>query len=85
MTILLHAKFEKKFDTLSQKVQDKFFDRVALFRENPFHPILHNHSVDHAYPGWRSINVTGDYRALFEEHKGGIVFMKIGTHPELYG
>ena len=85
MKIELHAKFEKKFDTLSRKLQDRFFERVAIFRENQFHPILNNHSVDHAYSGWRSINVTGDYRALFEEVEGGIVFMKIGTHPELYG
>ena len=85
MKILLHAKFEKKFDTLPLSLQSRFFERVAIFRDNQRHPILHDHSVDKAYPGWRSINVTGDYRALYEEQNGDIVFMKIGTHPELYG
>lgn len=85
MNIRLHAKFEKMFDPLPRKIQDRFFERAALYRKDPFHPILHNHSVDHAYPGWKSINVTGDYRALYEERGNEIVFMKIGTHSELYG
>ena len=58
---------------------------TLLIRE-AFHPLLHNHSVEPAYPNWRSINITGDYRALYEVLKeGSVVFMKIGTHADLYG
>ena len=63
----------------------QFIERKNLFLEDSLHPLLNNHSVDYAYPGWRSINVTGDYRALYEELEDGVVFMKIGTHSELYG
>lgn len=66
-------------------VRTRFVERKNLFINEPLHPILHNHAVDRAYPGCRSINVTGNYRAIFKPTKGGIIFMKIGTHPELYG
>jgi mRNA-degrading endonuclease YafQ of YafQ-DinJ toxin-antitoxin module len=45
---------------------------------------LNNHSVDTAFADCRSINVTGDYRAIFHENKETVTFMTIGTHSELY-
>jgi len=85
MKIRFHRRFQKAFKKLSPKIQDKFYDRLAIFVENPFHPVLNNHSVDAAYPNWRSINITGDYRALYEiQSDGAAIFMKIGTHAELY-
>jgi len=86
MEVILHKNFQKKLDKLPPKIQDKFFDRVDLFIKDKFNPVLNNHSVEAAYPKWRSINVTGDYRALFEEKGESLaVFMTIGTHSELYG
>ena len=80
-----HPGFKKQFRKLPKKIQDRFEERLVIFLQNMFHPLLNNHSVEAAYPGWRSINITGDYRALFEiKDKNTAVFMKIGTHPELY-
>ena len=85
MKTRFHKKFRKMLQRLPKKIQDKFFERLELFADTPFHPILNNHSVEPTYPNWRSINVTGDYRALFEVKVGEIaLFMKIGTHSELY-
>jgi len=85
MKIRFHKRFRKAFKKLIPKTQDKFSDRLAVFIENPFHLMLNNHAVDAAYPNWRSINITGDYRALYEaQTDGAVVFMKIGTHAELY-
>lgn len=85
MKIRFHKKFRKSLKRLPKQVQEKFFERLVLFRQSPFHQILHNHSVEFAYPGCRSINVTGDYRALFEELPEDIkLFTLIGTHSELY-
>ena len=84
MIIRLHRKFEKKFEKLPAGLQQKFFERVRLFQTHKLNPLLNDHSVDTVYPGWRSINITGDYRALFEEYGDEIVFMTIGTHSELY-
>jgi mRNA-degrading endonuclease YafQ of YafQ-DinJ toxin-antitoxin module len=86
MQPILHKGFKKQFRKLSPKIQAQFFERVELFLKDRFHPFLNNHSVDATYPGWRSINITGDYRALFDiKDKDDVVFMKISTHSELYG
>lgn len=86
MKILYHKRFLKRFQKLPGKIQERFFERLKLFEREPFHPLLNNHSVESAYPDWRSINVTGDYRALYEvKEESVVVFMKIGTHSELYG
>jgi addiction module RelE/StbE family toxin len=86
MRLVLHKNFKKQFDKLPFKVQRQFLKRVELFLQDKFNPILNNHSVNAAYPGWRSINITGDYRALYEQvNEELVVFMKIGTHSDIYG
>lgn len=85
MQIELHRNFLKAYRKIPKKIQEKFKEKRNLFIENNFHPLLNNHSVDPIYPNWRSIDITGDYRALFEiKEKTIIVFMKIGTHSDLY-
>ncbi len=84
MIFLYHERFEKSFSKLPKKVQDSFLKRQELFASNPYHATLNNHSVEAVYPCWRSINITGDYRALFEVVDDSVVFMRIGTHAELY-
>ncbi len=85
MQIELHRNFLKGYIKLPKKIKEKFKERKSLFIKNSFHPILNNHSIESTYPKWRSINITGDYRALFEvKEKNIVVFMKIGTHSELY-
>ena len=85
MEIRYHKRFLKAFPSLPPKIQNKFYKRLELFQIKPFHPLLNNHSVDSAYPNWRSINITGDVRALYEMlDQNTAVFMKIGTHSELY-
>jgi addiction module RelE/StbE family toxin len=86
MEAILHKNFKKQFKKIPPKVQEQFFERVELFLRDKFNPILKHHSVEWAYPGWWSINITGDWRALYEPtNKDIVVFMKIGTHSQLYG
>ena len=85
MEPFLHKNFKKQFQKLPLNVQGQFFKRVDLFLKDKYNPLLNNHSVASAYPGCRSINITGDYRALYEKKSENfIVFIKIGTHSELY-
>lgn len=85
MNIRFHKRFQKTLTKLPVKIQERFSDRLRLFSQDPFHPLLNNHAVDAAYPGWRSINITGDYRALYDSQDDAVaMFMKIGTHAELY-
>jgi addiction module RelE/StbE family toxin len=55
------------------------------FLVEPFHPSLRNHSLKDKYAGFRSIDVTGDWRALYREETKRIIFVEIRTHKELYG
>ncbi|MEK7115452.1 MAG: hypothetical protein AAB862_00695, partial [Patescibacteria group bacterium] len=84
MTFRILRKFEKKLDALSPNFRQKFFERADLFLKDKFHPLLNNHSVENRFPGCRSINVTGDYRAIFKEQNGDTIFMNIGTHSDFY-
>lgn len=83
--IKYHAVFVKQFDKLQREIQMAFYKRLFLFRQDKFHPLLNNHMLSGQYIGKRSINVTGDFRALYQEETGFIIFKFIGTHHQLFG
>lgn len=77
--------FKKEYRKLSRKSQNQFCDRVKIFQKNQFDPLLNNHAVHYPYEGCRSINITGDIRALYlEVSKNNYLFVTIGTHSKLY-
>ena len=85
MIIGYSKKFKKAYKKLDVSVRVKVKQRIELFSQDLFHPLLHDHSVDPPFDGARSINITGDYRALYTKEKGGIIlFIAIGTHSQLY-
>ena len=84
MEIKFHTTFKKKLKKIPLKIQERFYERLELFVQDKFDRVLNNHSVDKAYPNCRSINVSGDYRALFKDHGETIIFINIGTHSSLY-
>lgn len=66
-------------------MQDACDERILLFLGNPFHPLLNNHALGGEYAGCRSINITGDCRAIYFVRNNNIyVFIAIGSHSELY-
>ena len=87
MKIKFGKGFSKQFDKSPQKVKSAFEKRLELFKKDKFNPLLNNHALGGKYKGYRSINVTGNWRAIFREfEEGGLVFFDaIGTHPQLYG
>lgn len=85
MQVFFKKYFEKRLQKQSASVQQAFKDRLSLFLRDPFHLQLHNHSLQGEYKGYRSINITGDIRAVFYEGDEIAVFEDIGSHGELYG
>lgn len=78
--------FKKQFAKLPIPIQDKFETRLNLFCEDMTHPILRVHPLKGKYAGYWSMNVTGDWRALYTiEGESIIIFALIGTHSSLYG
>lgn len=84
MRIEFHKKFTKKFKKLPKKTQEKFYERLMIFEKNQFSEILNNHSLHNPYEGCRSINISGDIRALYEDRGEVAIFIRIGSHSELY-
>lgn len=84
MEIELHRKFKKKLYKIPPKIQEQFLEKVEIFIQDKYNETLENHSVDPTFPGCRSINITGDYRAIFSEDGDIITFVAIGTHAQLY-
>lgn len=85
MQIGYHKNFMKHYKRLSPKLRDKFNERLKLFVENPLESELNNHALAGEYLGYRSITITGDWRALYEIQDEVIQFYLINTHSNLYG
>lgn len=85
MKIGFHKNFEKKYETLRKSEKQKFKERVTLFMKNPFDPVLNNHPLHGKYKGYRSINITGDLRAIYKRLKPeAVLFVTVDSHSNLY-
>lgn len=84
MKLEYNRSFKKDYKKLSEKLRIQVGVRIELFKEDKFNPTLNNHAIHHPYEGCRSINVSGDIRALFEIDDDTVTFIRVGTHPELY-
>ena len=86
MRILTHRVFDKTLKRLPIKLKEKVHEQVEIFLENAFDQRLNNHTLNGKYLGYRSIDITGDWRIIFEEVDSETVkFVNIGTHSQLYG
>ena len=95
MKIKLHRDFEKQYRKLKEREKKKFKQRRDLFLQDEFNPILNNHSLKGKYQGYRSINITGDLRAIYKRSLQGqgpyrrdrqtVIFVAIHIHSNLYG
>jgi len=83
--ILTTKNFDKSFKKRDKFIQEKTLKRIKLFQKDPFNILLDNHKLHGEYEGYSSINITGDFRAIFKHlNREQVVFYYIGTHPELY-
>ena len=85
MKINYSKKFVKQYSKQNIKIKNKFIERQNLLISDSFDFFLNNHSLSGEFVGYRSINITGDIRAIFEETgDDSIEFIAIGSHSELY-
>lgn len=85
MTIRYSRKFIKQLKKQPAKIQQAFYLRLELFREDPLDPILRQHPLKGKLKGSYSIDVTGDVRAIYEiEGKQMYLYIMIGSHSQLY-
>ena len=65
MKALLSTTCIKQYKKLPQDIQKKFDERVDLFLRDPRNPQLNIHKLRGDKKQFTSMNVTGNYRALF--------------------
>lgn len=86
MRVDFHRNFDAMFSKLGKKQKERFKERLIIFVNDQYATELSHHPLQGSYQGYRSINVTGDIRAIFILHgKHHVEFVAIGTHSKLYG
>lgn len=86
MNVRFHRNFRRGYAKLPARIRSRFKQRLKLFQGDPFHPLLNNHALHGEWRDFRSINVTGDFRALYRMLGNDVAeFVLIDTHGELYG
>lgn len=88
MKVYFDAEFYRRYKKVDVRIQKSVDERIRIFRKNPIDPQLNNHPLHEPYQGYRSIDITADYRAIYEEFQEDdeeiVYFTTIGTHEELY-
>lgn len=77
MKISFHKNFDKQFEKLRANERKKTQERLQLF--------LENHPLKGRYNDYRSINITGDLRAIYKFlNENECIFVAVDTHSNLY-
>lgn len=80
--------FIRKLKKVDVRIKRSFEKRLTTFLKNPLDPELNNHLLQKPYEELRSIDITSDYRAIYEElideEETVAHFVALGTHEELY-
>ncbi len=86
MNIRWGRRFKKDIRKLSPKVFGAYLERIEIFARYPFDPILDNHPLKGVWRGYHSINITGDWRLIYEQLDADTNRLtRIGTHHQLFG
>jgi addiction module RelE/StbE family toxin len=88
MKIQFSSYFYRKIKKEDIRIQKSFKEALRLFMSNPSDPRLDNHPLKDPWVGCRSIDITANFRAIYEEinenDEAIVHFITIGTHQELY-
>lgn len=89
MIIRYTDNFLKILKKSNVRIKKAFKECILLFEKNPHDLELNNHPLQREYDGFRSIDITVDYRAVYKEviqdEETYIYFISFGTHTQLYG
>ncbi len=86
MSVKFGRRFKKEYKKSPDKVRKQFHRRLDLFLKDRYNVSLNNHCLTGKWKGFSSINITGDWRAIFIQNDNNLtIFVAIGTHSQLYG
>ena len=89
MKVKFSKEFIKKYKKANVRIRNRVDEQILLFENNPNESSLRHHSLHNEWLGYKSIDITDDYRAIYEEVETekdvSAYFIDLGTHKELYG
>lgn len=88
MKVRYSPRFYQIYKKANVRIRNSVDQKIEIFIKNPHEPQLDNHELDKEWEGYRSIDITGDLRAIYQEIEEGdemvAYFISLGTHEELY-
>ncbi len=88
MNTVYDANFLKLLKKANVRIRKSFKKAIEEFSKDPVSPTLNNHELKRGWTGYKSIDITSDWRAIYKEVQiaGETVayFVDIGIHEELY-
>lgn len=88
MRVRLAPKLVRKLKKQDVRLRKGFKAAINLSSKDPHDPQLDNHELQREWEGFRSIDITSDWRAIYEYKLVGkeivAFFVAIGAHKELY-
>jgi addiction module RelE/StbE family toxin len=84
MQVDFSKSFCKDYKKAPKKIKETIKERLSLFKINKYEKILNNHQLSGDLSFLRSINITGDWRALFVNNDDKATFIILDRHSNLY-
>ncbi|MEK9165413.1 MAG: type II toxin-antitoxin system mRNA interferase toxin, RelE/StbE family [Patescibacteria group bacterium] len=84
MQIKYREKLTKVYAKAPIKIQKAFDKKMQIFMQNPFDRQLNNHALKGKLKPYRSIDITGDWRAWYIIEDNIVWVDILGTHSQLY-
>lgn len=84
MRINFSRRFTKQRDKAPSYIQKAIDRKLELFVKNPYNKKLNNHLLRGRLKFYRSIDITGDWRAWYRIEAESVFFTALGTHSQLY-
>lgn len=87
MIVSFTDQFRKQYKKANVRIRNSFDIVLEKFISNPMDSKLRNHPLHGKLEGFRSIDVTSDWKAIYKEEKQDEVvfyFVALGTHNQLY-
>jgi len=80
-------RFQKDYEKLQPNEKIRVKNCLLTFAINPYTPSLRRHALKGEYLGYYSISAGGDLRLHYYEENDKItfVFVRVGSHSDLYG
>lgn len=81
--ILFSSDFVKQFKKLPKQIQNKYYKKEKIFKENPFNSSLKSHQLSGKLKGCLAFYIDYHYRVVFKMDDDDYIFLQVGTH-EIY-